>query len=290
VINLYFSGLRDTNAKSIRILRKDSPYFTLFFCSCQTFTLLFPCFMSLMLLFDPCIPPFPKWWVASSCSSAGDVITKESNIQSQIAAMVSSILTFCVSANIIASAVFTVMYGPLGMMFAFLSHLEYIKNKTHNLSLQPFHRRIIMYRGVQLLVGLFNECYQWVFFTVLSFMVYFIISVNLFVFVRVHADISPAVSCLLGSFSVQGFFYIFILNSLSGKVYHSSRSLLTAWSRNSSLGNSRFPNIWVKKTVRSCQGIKIRMGSVNFIDRLTPFVICGFCVRLAVRLSLAMKE
>jgi hypothetical protein len=148
-----------------------------------------------------------------------------------------------------------------------------------------------MYRGVQLLVGLFNDCYQWVFFTLLLFIGYFIVSVNLFIFVKLHAEISSATSFLLASFTVEGFLGIFILNSFSGKVYHSSCSLLRTWSKNSSSEKSRFiPKIWVKKSVRSCSGIKIKMGSVNFIDRLTPFVICGFCVRLAVRLSLVMEK
>jgi hypothetical protein len=281
----------------MRVLREDCPYFTLFLFSADAFILLIPCVILLMIhLFDPCIPPFPKWWLVSSslCSSAAASVLKDesNNVTSRMKLFVSSILTFYFLGNIVASAAFTVLYGPVGMMFAFWSHLDYIKNRSQlkRTSLQPFHRRIIMYRGLQLLVGLFNECYQLVFFTVLLFIGYFIISASLFVIVRVHGDISSAMSCLLGSFIVEGFFYIFILNSLSGKVYHSSCSLLTEWSRNSSIEKSSFSNIWIKKTVRSCQSIKIRTGSFNFIDRLSPVVICGFCVRLAVRISLAVKK
>jgi hypothetical protein len=282
-------------AKTIRILRKDFPYFILFFCSMEAFVLLFPCFILLLIHFDPCIPPFPKWYILSCSSSSSSVVmlTIESiNINPSIAAMVSFVLTFFVLANLVASATLTLLYGPLGMIFALLSHIDYIKkNGTgRRTSLQPLHRRITMYRGVQLLVGLFNDCYQWVFSTILLFMGYFILSVILFMFVTSHAEVSSFMSCILASFTVEGFLGIFILNSISGKVHHSSCSLLTAWSRNSSPENSSFPKIWVKKSVRSCQGIKIRMGSVNFIDRLTPFVICGFCVRLAVRLSLALQK
>jgi hypothetical protein len=269
-------------------LRKDCPYYTLFFCSFEAFILFFPCVYLLIIHFDPCTPPFPRWWILSSCS-VDLVLTNERNLNLQIAfTTVSFVLTFYVLANLAASAALALLYGPLGMMFAFLSHLEHIKKR---ISLQqPLHRRIIMYRGVQLLVGLFNDCYQWVFFTVLLFIGYFMVSMILFVFVRLHKDSSSEISFLLGCFTFEGFLGIFVLNSLCGKVYHSSRSLLTAWGRNSSLEKSRFPNIWIKKSVRSCQGIKIRMGSVNFFDRLTPLVICGFCVRLAVRLSLAMEK
>jgi hypothetical protein len=284
-------GRRDTNAKGIVGLRKDFPYYTLFFCSIETCIFLFPCVILLLIYFDPCIPPFPKWWLgtSSSCSSTAAI---ESNVNSRMKLLVSSMLTFYVLVNLVASAALALLYGPLGMMFAFLSHLDYIKNRSQfkRISLQPLHRRIIMYRGLQLLVGLFNDCYQWVFFTVLLFIEYFIISVNLFIFVRLHREFSSATSFLLGSITVEGFFCIIILNSLSGKVYQSSCSLLTAWSRNSSSEKSRCPKMWVKRTIRSCQGIKIRIGSVNFIDRLTPFVICGFCVRLALRLSLAVKK
>jgi uncharacterized Tic20 family protein len=272
-------------------LRKDCPYYTLFLCSFQAFVLLFPCVILLIIHFDPCIPPFPRWWITSSCSTAV-VISNERNINFQIAAtIVSSVLTFYVLANIAATAALALLYGPLGMLFAFLSHLKHIQNKTQRrISLQPFHRTIIMYRGVQLLVGLFNDCYQWVFFTVHLFIGYFMISMALFVFVRLHAEISPEMSFLLGFFTVEGFFGMFIINSICGKIYHSSCSLLKTWSRNSSSETSRYPNRWVKKSAVSCQGIKIRMGSVNFVDRLTPFVTCGFCVRLAVRFSLAMQR
>jgi hypothetical protein len=194
--------------------------------------------------FDPCIPPFPRWLVVSSCSAP------ESNDSSQMAVILSLVLTFYILANLVASAAYGLLYGPLGMTFAFLTHLHYIKNRNQKLrvSCQPFHRRIITFRGVHLLVSLFNDCYQWVFFTVILFMGYFIVSMNLFIFVRLHADTSSAMSSILGLLTAEGFFCIFILNSLSGKVYHSSCGLLTSWSRNafSESSSSSFPKIWIK--------------------------------------------
>jgi hypothetical protein len=244
-----------------------------------------------MLIFDPCIPPFPKWWIISShnCSNNNNYSSVDF-----IFIFVSYFLTFYVLVNLVATVALALLCGPLGMIFAFLSHLKHIninnKNaKMRRISMQPFHRRIVMYKGIQLLVNLFNECYQWVFFTVLLFLGYFIISINLFTFVGFQKEISNPASFLLGMLTVEGLIGIFILNSLSGKVYHSSSSLLKVYSRiPSSSGN--YPKHWIKKTVASCQGIKIRMGSVNFIDRLTPFVVCGFCIRLAVRLSLTVKN
>jgi hypothetical protein len=36
-----------------------------------------------------------------------------------------------------------------------------------------------------------------------------------------------------------------------------------------------YRNIRMRKAVEACSGLKIRIGSVNFVDRLTPFLTTG---------------
>jgi hypothetical protein len=52
-----------------------------------------------MMHFDPCIPPFPR-------------ISNP-----QIPVILSLVLTFYILANLVASAAYALMYGPLGMTF-----------------------------------------------------------------------------------------------------------------------------------------------------------------------------
>jgi hypothetical protein len=75
-------------------------------------------------------------------------------------------------------------------------------------------------------------------------------------------------SFILMNCSVQGLVLAIILGSVAGELYFSSRQISKAcWMRNPSVcGNLR-----LRKTLRSCSGIKIQIGSVNFVDRLTPF-------------------
>jgi hypothetical protein len=202
--------------------------------------------------------------------------------------LLSSFLTFSILTNLFACCVLVLLYGPFGMIFAFLSHLRYIKklgerrNYSHYRMAMPFQRRIIVYKALPILVGLFNECYRWVFFAWLLFFGSFVISFNLFTFVKFHSQMSLPGAFFLSILAVEGFVCIFIVNALSGKVHHHSSLLLSSWTRAES-----FSHVRNKKTMKACSSIKIKVGSVNFVDRLTPLVICGFCVRLAVRFSLA---
>jgi hypothetical protein len=90
----------------------------------------------------------------------------------------------------------------------------------------------------------------------------------------------------LGMYSVEGYLVIFVLNALSGRVHHLSRKITVGWSSKISVRR----NLQMRKTIRACSGLKIKMGSVNFVDRLTPFVVCGFCLKLTVRFLMASKK
>ncbi len=46
------------------------------------------------------------------------------------------------------------------------------------------------------------------------------------------------------------------------------------------------PNIWFNKFLRSCQTIKVYVGSVNFVEDLTPLNIEDFVARQTASLML----
>jgi hypothetical protein len=151
------------------------------------------------------------------------------------------------------------------------------------ISPQKIEKKICIYRQVQLLAMMLNECYQWIFFTWFLLVLYFMISVNVYAFVKFHSEISLLNCFLLMNMSVQGLVFVIILGRVAGQIYFSSRQIPREWLRNPSV----YGNLRLRKKLRSCSGIKIRIGSVNFVDRLTPFSTCSLCLNVTVRLLMA---
>jgi hypothetical protein len=219
-------------------------------------------------------PPFIGW------------LLWRSDDESVLKAGFLSLVNWLMLSGLIAANVFGVTYGTLLKLYALYVHLRLLRGQANCHKVLPFisgetiEENISTYRQVQLLAMMFNECYQWIFFIWFLLILYFMISVNLYAFVKFHSEISLLNCFLLVNISVQGFVFVIILGSLAGQLYFSSREIPRAWMRNPSV----YRNLRLRKKLRSCSGIKIRVGSVNFVDRLTPFSTCSLCLKVTVRL------
>jgi hypothetical protein len=200
-----------------------------------------------------------------------------------------SLVNWLMLSGLIAANVFGIVYGTLLKLYALFVHLSLLKSNCGNIKVveflygQAIEKKICIYRQVQLLAMMVNECYQWIFFTWFLLILYFMISVNLYAFVKFHSEISLLNCFLLVNISVQGFVFVITLGSVAGQLYFSSRQIPRVWMRNPSV----YGNLRLRKKLRSCSGIKIRIGSVNFVDRLTPFSTCSLCLKVTVRLLMA---
>jgi hypothetical protein len=230
-----------------------------------------------MLLVEPCIPPFPSYWIA--CGAENYYVIKN---------LIASFISFVSLINLMASCAAAAPYGAFLVVFALLGDLRLLKvnGRLRVQTSQLVKQNMFHYRQIQMIVVLFNECYQWVFFTWLLFLTYFVVSFNLFAFVRFHSSISLPGSLFLILLTAEGFAAVFTVNTISGKVYHLSRTIPAGWARHPDISRK----VCLKRKIRSCSGIKIKVGSVNFVDRLTPFVICGLCLKLTVRLLISTKQ
>jgi hypothetical protein len=87
------------------------------------------------------------------------------------------------------------------------------------------------------------------------------VSVDLFVFVRFHSMISVPSAIFLGLTSLEGFIGVFLFNTIAGKIYHLSRKMSDEWlKRNEEVYRDKR----MRRILKSCLGIKIRIGSVLY--------------------------
>jgi hypothetical protein len=225
-------------------------------------------------MLKPDMPPFIGWLLWNP----GDNIVKDGLL---------SIWNLLMLISLMSSNVTAVVYGTLLKLYALFAYLRLFRVKSNwekaLLSTKTLEKRLSTFRQVQLLAKMYNECYQWIFYTWFLFLCYFMISVNLFAFVKFHKEISVLGSLFLMFIFTQGLIFIVLQSSVAGQIYYSSRQIPRDWLRCPPV----YRNIRMRKTVKACSGIKIRIGSVNFMDRLTPFVVIGLCLKLTVRMLMA---
>jgi hypothetical protein len=225
-------------------------------------------------MLKPDMPPFIGWLLWNP----GDGIVKDGLL---------FIWNLLMLISLMSSNVTAVVYGTLLKLYALFAYLRLFRVKSNwekaLLSTKTLEKRLSTFRQVQLLAKMYNECYQWIFYTWFLFLCYFMISVNLFAFVKFHKEISVLGSLFLMFIFTQGLIFIVLQSSVAGQIYYSSRQIPRDWLRSPPV----YRNIRMRKAVKACSGIKIRIGSVNFMDRLTPFVVIGLCLKLTVRMLMA---
>jgi hypothetical protein len=238
---------------------------------------LMPFVLLVLLLIKPDMPPFIGWIVWHP----GDHIIKN------ILLSLGNLLAFL---SLVSSNVTSVVYVTLLELHALFTYLRQLRvqSKTNedSLSTKLCKKRLFKLKQVQLLSIMFNECFQWIFFTWFLFLLYIVVSVNLFAFVKFWKEVSLLGSMFLMVVFTQTLAFVVIISSVAGYIYCSSKAIPKAWLRSPVV----YRNIRVRKAVAACSGIKIRIGSVNFVDRLTPFVVSGLCLKLAVRMLMATSK
>jgi hypothetical protein len=255
-------------------------YIKAYSCSATIFSYVVPFVLSILLMVKQRTPPFIGW------------LLWRSDDESVLKAGFLSFVNWLMLSGLIAANVFGIVYGTLLKLYALFVHLRLLSQKSNCRKVVPFistqtiESNISIYRQVQLLAMMFNECYQWIFFTWFLLLLYFMMSVNVYAFVKFHSEISLMDCFILMNSCVQGLVFVIILGSVAGLgsfTFLHDRYQERVWMGNPSV----YGNLRLRKKLRSCSGIKIRIGSVNFVDRLTPFSTCSLCLKVTVRLLMA---
>jgi hypothetical protein len=246
--------------------------FKVFLHSTSVYTFLIPFVVFIVVLLEPNIPPFIGWWITYFQIESSTLLLK----------LITSLITFANLLSLIATGNVVGVYGAYQKLFALLSDLQQLRMFRKSLKW-----KIIIHKQLSIISKLLNECYHCIIFTWVMFLLYVMVSVDLFVFVRFHSMISVPSAMFVGLTSLEGFIGVFLFNTIAGRIYHLSRKMPDEWVKRN---DQVYMDKRMRRQLKSCLGIKIRIGSVNFVDRLTPFVVSGICLKITVRLLVASRN
>ncbi|OXA62350.1 hypothetical protein Fcan01_00835 [Folsomia candida] len=236
-----------------------------------------PGFIAAMLLVNPCQAPHIGYILfregPSGCAVPGWPVR----------------LTFLIFdtwtwVNCISSAIFSgfQVFFPGMKCLCFYIHLIleiYAANGVTTPAQDGFCFRV--YQHLRVLGKLFNFCLQSVFIPTQITAGCMVLIIGLYTCVKLHAQIAMPGFAFFPLISCDGLAIIFITQVAAG-VYTSSSKLVKKARRSRRYGR----NAWFRKMVRATHFIKIRFGSTNFIDQMTPLVYLNFCLTQTVSLVL----
>jgi hypothetical protein len=141
---------------------------------------------------------------------------------------------------------------------------------------------MIKYRKAGIVVNIFNSLHSHVIFVIVLGCGLVLLVFNGYILIKQRDLFHPLIlGCILW---LVFFAYVCVWSLLvaAGKIHSSSESYIQSLSSNSNTLKSRV----ARRSVRSLQPMKIKVGSVNFVDRLSPLVLVLYCVEQTISLSL----
>ncbi|OXA57584.1 hypothetical protein Fcan01_08307 [Folsomia candida] len=246
---------------------------------CTSFGL--PGFMCTMLLVDPCKPPH-----------LGYILYKVSLETCMQPKYHIRILLLMFDTWIWAIAISSACYYVFHCMFLGLRCLDLYMRLLITGTRNPLQRifrtqdskdQVVfrLYREFQIVVKFYNKVFQTVFIPTLVATAIFVIIICLYTCIKLHKVIPMPGFAFFPLLSTDGFSVIFI-SRIASIVYIKSRFFVTMVQNSSK--NSR--RTWFRKNAASLDKLKIRFGSGNFIDEMTPLVFLDFSFSQTVSLML----
>jgi hypothetical protein len=149
----------------------------------------------------------------------------------------------------------------------------------------PNHASLILkYRQLQVLNIMFNKIYETKFFEFgMSASVLLVISNGYFVLTMPH--LPPLFLMLLAYTILMEYLCVITLFCMASRVWSRSVELEHNWRKNDLL----FGKSLTRRYGKSLHPLKVKIGSVNFVELNTPFVFLSFCIQQTISLML-LKE
>jgi hypothetical protein len=150
-----------------------------------------------------------------------------------------------------------------------------------NAKFSDFKKTMGKYRQLQLLNIMFNGIYRRDFFgMVMASVIMIIIPTGYFLVTFYH--VNQIVLILLGLFTIIEYVLIATIFIMASKVWTGSVKFRHAWRNNTRLTCRPLS----RKYEVSLQHLKIKVGSSNFVEANTPFVVLSLCVEQTITLVL----
>lgn len=136
-----------------------------------------------------------------------------------------------------------------------------------------------VYQHLRILGKLYNFCLQSIFIPTQISAACMVIIIGLYTCIKLHSQVPMPGFAFFPLLSLDGFAMIFISQVAAG-VLTRSKSFVEGTRKSKSYRRRS----WFRKMARASYLIKIRFGSTNFIDKMTPLVYMNFCLTQTVSL------
>jgi hypothetical protein len=144
---------------------------------------------------------------------------------------------------------------------------------------------IIKYRQLQVLNSMFNKIYQRGFFALAMSTIALLMILNGF-FVLTLPHVPPLFLMLLAYNVLMEYLTVITLFCMASRVWSNSVEVEHSWRRNNLLSARAL----TRRYGKSLHPLKVKIGSVNFVEQNTPFVLFSFCVEQTISMILLKKE
>lgn len=241
-----------------------------------------PCHATRIWL-NPCLPYAPGFAYLQECSTQ---IESHGNLLSGPIAKYywtfSCFLLFWSVKELMANHFFVV--NQLYFLVAFC--LSYYLNTllVNTSSTIPNWTLVKLYRELQLLLCYFNRINQDIFISTLLYFISIGNVIGMFAFITGRTEMSFMQFWIMGSAASQSYLCIIFGYGTFGKIFNDSYKLLKAFS--AVKVSMKEQNKFYRKSVKSLQPLKVMLGSVNFVDQLTPIALIDFFLGILVNLLL----
>lgn len=266
------------------------------FCGAISGPVIYTCYVA-RYLYDPCKPYSHGFMLLEKCSKY-----LESN---------SDLSSFSLSEQIgpvywyfVCLSFYVVVLKPAGSCFFVIFQMfiiescclrYYLKNQLQNI-IRPdkYFRKetaIKLYKQLQILVCFYNKINQDIFIVVKLSMVGLCIVIGLYAMITSWSEMRGLQYLILGSAAIQSLFGIMISYGNFGGMHDESTKLIrNLYGKPSKTADMN--GIWIRqsqyiiKLIRSLQPLKVQIGAVTYIDKLTPITFASFCFSVLVNLLL----
>jgi hypothetical protein len=251
----------------------------------------------MVALLSPRIPPFFGYFF---CRSAVDIFSYDPcRIQEEMFYIpgvlgkftvntfrfVGTVVTLITYATVFWNAVLVVIYEAYPSVLFQKKCLRQFRIETIHCAFTDHARIVLKHRKLQILNIMFNNIYSRDLFEIgLASFLLVVIPGGYFAVTMQNTSIFASIA---GTYVIlTAYACIVILFSMAGKVWSESMEFKWAWKRNDQLARNKL----TRRYAKSFQDLKVKIGSTNFVERNTPFVLLSFCVEQTVSLVLMQKE
>lgn len=222
-------------------------------------------------LIKPCISHLP-WLFSRQCSVAPELVSVSGRFLTYFTESIIFVMVVCIS--------YVPVIGSIYLFEAFNGLLHFIEQQTKSKSLSlksklEMELQAKVYRHIQLLVGLFNECFQSYTLPISQFCGSTLLICSWFGMVVLHEQMSVFTMIAFPFLSVVITLAMEMITEISSLTLHRSRKIVGKWWKREVFQR----NEWFRKFSKSCPTVKIKMGALLAVDRDRFAIIMRFCLQ-----------